>query len=257
MGALLVETDQGIMTVTLNRPERRNAANEEVWAGLERAFSAAASDSAVRVVVLTGAGGAFCSGQDLSAIGEGSSVGHLEGMRRIGSIALALHRLPKPTIAKVGGVAAGAGANLAFGCDLVVASSEARFIEIFAERGLSVDFGGSWLLPRLVGLAKAKELAFLAEPLSAGEAAALGLVNKVVHPEELDAAVDDWARRLARGAAQALSLTKTLLDESLESSFASAVEAEARAQSVNLAGREVREALAAFAEKRPARFDRL
>ena len=135
-----------------------------------------------RVVVVTGAGGAFCSGADLSG-GGGDLVGHrhqLASMRHVGDVALALHRLPQPTIAKVGGVAAGAGANMALGCDLIVASDDARFTEIFARRGLTIDFGGSWLLPRLIGLHKAKELAFFADIVSAKEAEAFGLVNRVV-----------------------------------------------------------------------------
>lgn len=255
VGALMTSNRGGVMTVTINRPERRNAANEEVWAGLEEAFAIAASDCSVRVVVVTGAGGAFCSGQDLSAMGEGEGRSFLERMRRVSGIALSLHRLPKPTIAKVGGVAAGAGANLALGCDLVMASTEAIFIQIFADRGMSLDFGGSWLLPRLVGLAKAKELALLARPVPAEEAAALGLVNRVVPADQLDAAVDEWSLRLAAGPAHALSLTKTLLNESFERSMAGALEGEARAQAANLAGPEVREATAAFLEKRTARFN--
>ena len=122
-------------------------------------------------------------------------------MRHVGDVALALHRLPQPTIAKVGGVAAGAGANMAFGCDLIVASDEARFTEIFARRGLTIDFGGSWLLPRLIGLHKAKELAFFADIISAKEAEAFGLVNRVVPAGELDAFVDDWAQQAGRRAA--------------------------------------------------------
>ena len=158
-------------------------------------------------MVLTGAGGAFCSGADLSP--EGGDRPHpLAWMRHIADVALELHRLPKPTIAKVGGVAAGAGLNLALGCDLIVASDDARFSEIFTRRGLSIDGGGSWLLPRLVGLHKAKELAFFAEVIDAKEASELGLVNRVVAAAELDGTVDAWARRLADGPPLALSMTK-------------------------------------------------
>jgi enoyl-CoA hydratase/carnithine racemase len=255
MSSLLVTTDAGIMTVTINRPERRNAANWEVWTGLERAFDAALDDRDVRVLVVTGAGGAFCSGQDLNELGDGGKSSSLEVMRRLGGIAKRLQQLPKPTIAKVGGVAAGAGANLAFLCDLVVASAEARFIQSFSARGLSPDFGGSWLLPRLVGLSKAKELALLAAPLSASEAMGLGLVNRVVPAEDLDRAVDEWATRLAAGPPQALGLTKALLNQSLESSLDQALESEAQAQTINLSSKDLREAVAAFREKRPARFE--
>ncbi len=140
-------------------------------------------------------------------------------MRGVGAVAAALHRLHKPSIAKVSGVAAGAGCNLALGCDLIVASDEARFSEIFARRGLSIDFGGSWLLPRLVGLHKAKELALLADIISAEEAARIGIVNRVVPAGDLDGFVADWAQRLAAGPPIALSLTKTMLNNSFSVSF--------------------------------------
>jgi 2-(1,2-epoxy-1,2-dihydrophenyl)acetyl-CoA isomerase len=170
-----------------------------------------------RVVIITGAGG-FLSGADLSGGGVdgGAQRPHqLAMMRRVGDVALTLHRLPQPTIAKVGGVAAGAGANMAFGCDLIVASDEARFTEIFARRGLTIDFGGSWLLPRLIGLHRAKELAFFADIISAKEAEAFGLVNRVVPAGELDAFVDDWAQKLATGPPIALAQTKRLLNNAM------------------------------------------
>lgn len=251
VSALETRVEQGVMTVTLNRPHVRNAANDEVWTGLDRALADAASDRAVRVVVITGAGGAFCSGQDLS---EHLDIDPLARMRWMADLAARLHHLPKPTIAKVGGVAAGAGANLALGCDLVVASREARFIEIFSKRGLSLDFGGSWLLPRLVGMAKAKELALLAEPLSAEQAEAIGLVNRVVDADELDPVVAGWAEQLAAGPPHALSLTKALLNDSFGSTLEQALEAEGLAQTINLTGAESREALAAFRERRPPAF---
>jgi enoyl-CoA hydratase/carnithine racemase len=249
--ALEIEIADRVMTLTINRPHVRNAANEEVWTALESGLGEAADNPDVRVVVVTGAGGAFCSGQDLSEQPRGEFLGR---MRWLGGIALKLHRLPKPTIAKVGGVAAGAGANLALGCDLVVASADARFIEIFSKRGLSVDFGGTWLLPRLVGMAKAKELALLAGPLSAGDAAAAGLINRVVPPGELDGAVAQWAAQLAAGPPRAMGFTKQMLNDSFALTLEEAVEAEARAQDVNLRGTEARQALAAFVEKRAATF---
>ena len=169
-------------------------------------------------------------------------------------LALALHRLPKPTIAKVDGVAVGAGCNLAFGCDLVVASERARFSEIFSRRGLSIDFGGSWLLPRRLGLHKAKELAFFADLIGAVEAAQLGLVNRVVPADDLDDFVAGWAARLAASPPLALSLTKALLDDSSSMSMATAIEREAEAQAVCIGSEDGREALSAFLEKREARF---
>jgi 2-(1,2-epoxy-1,2-dihydrophenyl)acetyl-CoA isomerase len=255
METLLVERDGGIVTVTLNRPEKKNAANDQMWVELMAVFTEVADRADDRVLVITGApeSGAFCSGADLSSTDSLTRSG-LARMRHIGSVALALHRLPKPTIAKVNGVAAGAGCNLALGCDLIVASDAARFSEIFARRGLSLDFGGSWLLPRIVGLHKAKELALLAEVISAAEAERLGLVNRVVPAAELDAFVDDWARRLAAGPPLALSMTKTMLNNSLMVSMDQALEDEARSQSVNFSTKDFTEAIRAFMEKRDPDF---
>jgi 2-(1,2-epoxy-1,2-dihydrophenyl)acetyl-CoA isomerase len=176
-------------------------------------------------------------------------------MRRVGQACLALHQIPQPVIAKVGGVAAGAGLNLALGCDIIVASDDARFSEIFAKRGLTVDFGGSWLLPRLVGLHKAKELVLLADIIDAAQARDLGLVNRVVPASELDAFVDDWARRLAAGPPLALSMSKRLLNESMAMSLDQALEAEALAQNVNFTTKDTTEAMLAFVEKREPRFE--
>src|SRR3954468_19098866 len=205
METLKIDRADGVLTVTLNRPEKKNAINGTMWEELLATFRDAATDGDVRVVVLTGAGGAFCSGADLSAGGRDTPKHQLNRMRDVADVCLALHHLPKPVIAKVGGVAAGAGCNMALGCDLIVASDDARFSEIFARRGLTIDFGGSFVLPRLVGVHKAKELALLADIISAQEAEQLGIVNRVVPAAELDAFVDDWAARLAAGPPIALS----------------------------------------------------
>ncbi len=167
---IIVERDGGVVTVTLNRPERKNAGNGLMWQELSATFAEVARRRDDRVVVLTGAGGAFCSGADIadpSGVSGDPTDPHIVRMQFFGQVMLALHKLPKPTIAKVRGIAAGAGMSLALGCDLTVASDNARFSEIFARRGLSVDGGSSWLLPRLVGLHKAKELAYFADILSA------------------------------------------------------------------------------------------
>jgi len=158
-------------------------------------------------------------------------------------------------IAKVNGIAAGAGCNLALGCDLIIASDQARFSEIFARRGLSLDFGGTWLLPRLVGLHRAKELAFFADVISANEAADMGLVNRVVPHAELDAFVDDWAGRLAAGPPIALAASKVMLNNSFSNSLGEALVDEARSQSLNFHTRDVQEAALAWAEKRDAKFE--
>jgi 2-(1,2-epoxy-1,2-dihydrophenyl)acetyl-CoA isomerase len=175
-------------------------------------------------------------------------------MRRVADVCLALHALPMPVIAKVGGVAAGAGCSMALGCDLVVAGESARFSLIFAKRGLSVDFGASFVLPRLVGLHKAKELALFADILSAAEAERLGIVNRVVPDADLDAVVDDWAQRLAAGPPLALSMTKSLLNAGASSSLEQALEAEGAAQTVNFTTQDTMEAMSAFLQKRAPEF---
>ena len=254
METLLIERNAGVVTVTLNRPQKKNAINDRMWVELLETFRGiAANTEEDRVVVLTGAGGDFCSGADLSAGDERAGHGIVH-MRQVGEVCLALHAMPQPVIAKVPGVAAGAGLNLALGCDLIVASDEARFSEIFARRGLSVDFGGSWVLPRLVGLHKAKELVLLADIIDAKEAQDIGIVNRVVPAAQLDAFVDDWAQRLVAGPPIALSMSKRLLDQSSAVSLAQAVEAEAQAQIVNSGTSDATEAMAAFLEKRDPVF---
>lgn len=246
---------QGIVTITLNRPAKKNAINGPMWVELLQTFQDIASRDDDRCVVITGAGGAFCSGADLSG-GPAERPRHqLHAMRDVGNVALALARIPQPVIAKVGGVAAGAGCNLALSCDLIVASDEARFSEIFAKRGLSIDFGGSWYLPRLVGMHKAKELALFADIISAKEAEAMGLVNRVVPAGELDAFVDDWARKLAAGPPIALMQTKRLLTNSFAVTLEEALEDEGWAQTVNFGTKDTPEAIKAFIEKRPPRFE--
>jgi enoyl-CoA hydratase/carnithine racemase len=191
--ALLCSDRNGVRTLTLNRPHRKNAINRDLWIALAEALTAAGKDRNVRAVVITGAGGAFCSGADISTPDDSHPVHKLQ---RLTDVALALHELPKPTIAKVTGVAVGAGWNLALGCDLVAATPESTFSQIFARRGLSVDLGGSWLLPKIVGLQQAKRLVLLAETIDAAEAHALNLVTWVVPAMEIDDSVSDIAGRL-------------------------------------------------------------
>jgi 2-(1,2-epoxy-1,2-dihydrophenyl)acetyl-CoA isomerase len=254
---IIIERDTGIVTITLNRPERKNAGNGQMWQELSDAVAEVARRREDRVLVLTGAGGAFCSGAD---IGDPKGVSgdpedhHLVRMRFFGRVMLAVHELPKPTIAKIRGIAAGAGLSLALVCDLTVASDNARLSEIFAKRGLSVDGGSSWLLPRLIGLHRAMELAYFADILSAEEAASIGLVNRVVADAELDAFVDGWARRLAAGPPIALSMTKKLLHNAMSVDMAQALEDEARSQTINFYTEDTAEALRAFAEKREPTF---
>jgi enoyl-CoA hydratase/carnithine racemase len=251
METIVVERDGAIVTITLNRPEKKNAINATMWSELLATFREIAASSTDRVVIITGAGGAFSSGADAGAAGRHQWY----SMRNVGDVCLALARMPQPVIAKVGGIAAGAGLNLALNCDLIVASDEARFSEIFARRGLSIDFGGSWVLPRLVGLHRAKELAFFADIISAKEAEAIGLVNRVVPAGELDAFVADWAARLAAGPPIALAQTKRLLNNSFEVTLEQALEDEGWAQTVNFSTADVAEAMRAFLDKREPTFE--
>jgi 2-(1,2-epoxy-1,2-dihydrophenyl)acetyl-CoA isomerase len=225
-----------------------------MWEGLRSVLHEVAQRDADRVLVVTGAGGAFCSGADLGGDPLASRHG-LAAMHAVNAAALALYDLPKPAIAKVNGVAAGAGMNLALGCDLVVAGKSARFSQVFARRGLSLDFGGSWLLPRLVGLHRAKELALFGDALSADEAQGLGLLNRVVPDDELDAFVAGWAERLAQGPPIALRLTKRMLTAGLSLGLHEALQWEAAAQTVNFASRDTREGIAAFVQKRAPVFE--
>src|SRR4051812_32341653 len=231
--AIEVSRQDGVVTITLSRPQRKNAINGTMWDELLATFHEIGQSASDRVVVLTGAGGGFCSGAAPSGGEAGARPHQLAVVRHVGDVALALHRLPQPTLAKVRGVAVGAGCNMALGCDLVVASDNARFSEIFARRGLSLDFGGSWLLPRRVGLHKAKELALFADIIDAAEAERIGLVNRVVADGELDAFVDDWASRLAAGPPIALAQTKHLLNNAMQVNMEQALDDEGAAQTVN------------------------
>lgn len=246
-----IDVADHVATVVLDQQERKNAVTVEMWRQLNDGFRQLAANPDVRVVVVTGAGDNFCSGADL-AVGDDTHM--LALMRNINNACLALVALPQPVIARVDGVAVGAGLNLALGCDLVVASDRARFSEIFSRRGLSIDFGGSWFLPRRVGLHKAKEMALLAEIYDASQAESLGLVNKVVPAHELDAAVWEWVSNLVAGPPIALAQTKALLDRSSTSSLADALSAEAAAQVVNFGTDDTREAITSFLQKRTPKY---
>lgn len=244
---LLVNREHGVLTLTLNRPERKNAINTELWGMLREQLRIAADDPEVRALVLTGAGDAFCSGADMSS---GLPSGHpLERMRKVNEVILQLHELPVPTIAKVNGVAVGAGWNLALGCDLVVSTTTARFSHTFAKRGISVDTGGSWLLPRLVGLQQAKRIVLLADWIQADEAERLGLVTWTVESEEIEGFVAELAGRLAAGPPIALAQSKALLNEGSNRTMRDALVSEARAQTVNNATADAPAAWRAFSEK--------
>lgn len=254
---ITVDRRGGVVTITFNRPKRKNAVNGRMWIELLDTLSAIQHNSADRVVVLTGADGDFCSGADLVAMGEGGGRSHSHqyySMREVTAVIMALARLPQPTIAKVRGVAVGVGCNLALGCDLVAAGDTARFSQIFSKRGLSLDGGGSWLLPRRVGLHRAKELAFFADIIDAAEAERLGLINRLVPDAELDEFVDDWAKRLTALPPIALAQTKRLLNNAMNVTLEEALDDEGTAQTVNFGTKDTPEAIAAWVEKREPKF---
>ena len=250
---IIVErSDNGVVMATFNRPHRKNAIIFPMWEEMRRLFLEVSQTESDRVLVLTGAGDAFCAGADLGA--EMSNIHPLQLMNPVNAAAMALHEVTKPTIAKVNGDAVGAGMNLALGCDLIVAGESARFSQIFARRALSVDFGGTWLLPRFVGMHRAKELALFGDIISAREAERIGIVNHVVADDELDAFTDAWAQRLAAGPPLALQMTKKMLSNAFSQSLSEALDAEAASQTVNFASADTREGIAAFVQKRPPVF---
>ena len=256
-----VVDDRGIATITLNRPDVKNAISPDQRDRVIGLLQEASTDIGVRAVVLTHTGDAFCTGADLRAKrtpaprpddAPDRTVGEVAKLIREGAQALvaAILDCEKPVVAALGGTAAGIGAHIALACDLVVATDDVRFIEVFVRRGLVPDGGGAYLLPRLVGTRKAKELMFFGDDLSAAEAADLGLINKVVPAAELDAAVAEWTDRLATAPTRALALTKWLVDTSLDSDRATAFQNEAVAQELNMATHDANEGVASFVERR-------
>ncbi|MFE5478481.1 enoyl-CoA hydratase/isomerase family protein [Nocardia sp. NPDC056541] len=248
---LLIGNAGGVRTLTLNRPRRKNAISTPLWHALRAALRDITSDPTVRAVVLTGAGESFSAGADIAATeGMDEFPDPARELRTINETVQLLHELRVPTVAKVRGVAVGAGWNLALACDLVVATPQARFCQIFARRALSVDCGGSWLLPRLVGLQQAKRLTLLTEMITGEHAEGLGLVTWLRPAETIDEFVDEIAGKLAAGPPVALRQTKNLLNAGSDRTLSEALDAEAKAAGVNLTGADVIEAFAAFAEKR-------
>jgi len=255
-----VTADGHVTTVTIDRPDTKNACTGDMWVAIGESFRRLAY-SGTRVVVLTGAGTDFCAGADLSGAGgsgggsDGGPMGNqLAGMRVLGDAVVAVHGCPVPTIARVDGVAVGAGFGLSLACDLTVCSDRARFSAIFAKRGISLDFGTSWLLRQRIGVHRAKELALTARMVHGPEAYDLGLVNRVVAVDDLDATTAELADAIAAGPPLALSMTKRELDNAGTSSLVQALETEALAQSVNVGTEDTREALTAYVERRPPEF---
>ncbi|MEU9305282.1 enoyl-CoA hydratase-related protein [Streptomyces sp. NPDC048269] len=255
---VLHRTDNGVAWITLNRPDAMNAVT---WDQRERVIALlgdASADPAVRAVVVTATGKGFCAGADLrGAPVTGDRVaGDVARTIRLGAQRLitAVLDCEKPVIAAVNGTAAGIGAHLALACDLVIAAEQARFIEVFVRRGLVPDGGGAYLLPRLVGPQKAKELMFFGDAVPAAEAARLGLVNKVVPAEELETTARAWAERLAQGPTRALAMTKQLVNASLDSDRTTALAAEATAQEINMTTADANEGVSSFVERRTPKY---
>lgn len=257
---VLRDVADGVMRITLNRPDRANAIPPESRERLVELFAEADGDVVVRAVLLQSTGKHFCSGADVSRMSGALATPRPTGttMRTMlggaQKLIAAILDCGKPVVAAVQGPAAGMGAHLALACDLVVAADEAWFSQPFVLRGLALDAAGAYLLPRRVGLQKAKELAFLGDRLTAQDALGLGLVNRVCAAADLEAEANALARRLAEGATTSIGLSKRLLNASLDSDRASAFLAEAMAQEINGKTEDVREGVAAFVEKRPVNF---
>jgi 2-(1,2-epoxy-1,2-dihydrophenyl)acetyl-CoA isomerase len=255
--AIQFAIENQVASITLNRPDARNAINDDMRDELLAVLTDARTNPEIRALVLTGAGKGFCTGADLSRRGAGpTGPGAAREMMRTRSQRLirSLWELEKPVVAAVNGVAAGLGAHLAFACDLIIAAADARFIEVFVRRGLAVDAGGAYLLPRLIGLAKAKELVFFGDDLSAEEAARIGLINKVVAADALQSTAREWAERLATGPTFAIGMSKRLLNRSLESDMETALDEEAMVQSLVTQSEDTKEGMLAFAERRQPSF---
>jgi len=256
MSDLLSERTGGILRLTLNRPEKLNAMTGALARELRASFEAAMDDASVRVVVLTGAGRGFCAGQDLAdpMVAPGSDLGTMIE-EFYNPLIRAMRSLPKPIVARVNGVAAGAGANLAFACDVVVAAKSVAFIESFSRIGLLPDSGGTWMLPRLFGHARAVALAMTGEKISAEQAQAWGAIWKAVDDAELDPACDALVDTLANAPTAALGAIKAQLDASWTQTLDAALERERDLQRMLGGTRDYNEGLAAFSAKRRPNFE--
>jgi 2-(1,2-epoxy-1,2-dihydrophenyl)acetyl-CoA isomerase len=252
---LRVEIADAVATITLDRPDALNALTVPLKEELLAALAAVAADDGVRAVVLTGAGRAFCAGQDLRERLEPDAPPLEAEIRlRYNPLVRAMRGLPKPIVGAINGIAAGAGASLAFACDIRIAAESATFLLAFGRVGLIPDSGATWLLPRLVGWAKALELALTNEPLSAVDAERFGLVARVVPGDALAAEAHAIATRLGAGAPRALALTKAALEASWDASLEDQLETEAVLQGEAGATADHAEGIAAFLERRPPRF---
>ena len=258
MSDILIEQKENVGIVTLNRPDRMNALNYGMIKDLINYFSEAEQDDSIRSIVVTGSGRAFSTGADLV---EGAGREDLDtpmGMKLSTHLYFRvfyyMNTIEKPIVTAVNGTAAGAGVNIAFGGDIIVAAQGVKFIEVFARRGMFPDAGGCYILPRLIGLPKARELMFFADDLFAEDALNIGLVNKVVPKEQLMEAAMEYAERLAKGPTRALGMMKKMLNRSFEMNIQSAMDYEAAYQGLLVSTEDVKEGVMSFLEKRPPEF---
>ena len=258
-----IESAPPVLRIQIQRPERRNAIHGASFDRLAEAFEAAMSNDDLRVIQLTAEGEHFCAGADLEISNAPSSTrprtGHM--VRGLGRGAhrmiRAMHECPVPIVAGVRGFAAGVGCNLALAADFVIASENAQFVEPFVERGLTPDSGSSWILPRLVGLARARRMLLLGEPISGEEAEAWGMIHQVVPDAQMDHAVVQLVARLASAASLSVGLAKSLIHRGLSSSLAEALENEAYSEELAIRSKDFKEGLKAFRERRKPKFEGL
>lgn len=252
---LTYTVNSGIATITLNRPDVYNALNDGITFELQDVLKAATKDNQVRVIVITGAGKAFCSGQDLKDAPGTANKTFLDSLqRRYNPIIRLIREMPKPVLCRLNGVAAGAGCSIALACDLIVAAEEATLIEVFINIGLVPDSGSSWLLPRLVGNAKAFELCTRGSKVKAQEALELGIVTKVVSMDKLDEAVAEYTSYYSQAPTKAIGLIKKMLQKSATATLDEMLEYEAYCQEIAGNSADYKEGVAAFLEKRKPVF---
>lgn len=252
---ILYEVKDGIATLTLNRPDVFNAFNEQLSNDVNDALKKTTKDKSIRVLVITGSGKAFCSGQDLKAISGSKNRSLSESLyKRYNPMIRAIRALPIPVVCKLNGVAAGAGCSLALACDMIIAAENANLIEVFVNVGLVLDSGSSYFLPRLVGSARAFELATLGSKVTATQAAEWGMINKVVKAEELDVEVDKLAAHFSQAPTLAIGLMKKMLQKSQTSDLDTMLEYEAYCQEIAGRSEDYQEGVNAFNEKRKPAF---
>ena len=254
---MLLDVSERIATLTLNRPDKLNALSGEMMEELVPIMERLAEDKEVRCVVVTGAGRGFCAGGDVAGMASGETVpdeNPVARLRRLEETSRLLHEMPKPTIAMVNGPAAGAGLSIALACDIRIAGESARFGTAFIRIGFSGDFGGTWMLQRLVGPAKARELYFTGDLIDAREAERIGLVNRVVPDDQLASETRALAERMAKGPPIALARMKQNMNLGLVSDYSTLLDAEAEGMIMTATTEDNREAVKAFLEKRPATF---